>query len=180
MHRVHVVIGGAKSGKSLYAERLLTSWPPPYVYVATAEIRDEEMAERVERHRARRGDRWITCEEPFRITDIFATAPHRPVLVDCLTLWISNLLLAGSDVPYEVELLCEHLRRPRLAPIVLVSNEVGLGIVPENSLARRFRDLAGWTNQHVAAVASHVTWVVAGIPVLIKGEAQELRDLQGL
>jgi adenosylcobinamide kinase/adenosylcobinamide-phosphate guanylyltransferase len=166
----HLVIGGAKSGKSLYAEKIISAAPPPYVYIATAEVLDDEMAEKVKRHKERRGNNWITYEEPLKLNELLENliqTPH-PILVDCITLWISNLLIAGKDVEAHVERLCSIISHQRSSPIIFVSNEVGWGIVPDNELARRFRDVAGWTNQKLASVCTHVTWMVAGIPILIK------------
>ena len=170
----HLVLGGSRSGKSAYAEELLKPFEPPYVYVATAQVRDEEMRERVERHRKRRNSAWETVECPL---DLPRTLQHlrretRPILVDCLTLWLTNLLLGPNpdEASEAVKTLCLELRHSG-APVILVSNEVGTGIVPENALARRFRDLAGWTNQRVAAVCSSVTLVVAGLPLELKRPA---------
>jgi len=166
----HLVIGGAKSGKSLHAEKIISVATPPYFYVATAEILDDEMAERIRHHKKRRGRNWITYEEPLKLNELLENLIQTPspILVDCITLWISNLLIAGENVESHVERLCSIINRKRSAPVVLVSNEVGWGIVPDNELARRFRDLAGWTNQKLASVCNHVTWMVAGIPILIK------------
>jgi adenosylcobinamide kinase/adenosylcobinamide-phosphate guanylyltransferase len=167
----HLVLGGARSGKSRYAESLIAALPPPYVYVATAEIRDHEMADRVAEHRSRRGDQWITIECPLELLQTLrrqCSAAH-PVLVDCLTLWISNLLLdyGEAEALRHVDQLCELI--PSLPfPLVLVSNEVGTGIVPENATARVFRDLAGRTNQRIAAACRTVSYLVAGIPLTIK------------
>jgi len=168
----HLVLGGARSGKSLYAESLIAALPPPYVYVATAEIRDREMADRIAAHRSRRGDQWITIECPLELLQTLRRQcpTAHPVLVDCLTLWISNLLLncGQAEALRHVDRLCELIPSLRF-PLVLVSNEVGTGIVPENATARVFRDLAGRTNQRVAAACRTVSYLVAGIPLAIKG-----------
>ncbi|MGC8719876.1 MAG: bifunctional adenosylcobinamide kinase/adenosylcobinamide-phosphate guanylyltransferase [Thermodesulforhabdaceae bacterium] len=170
MIQKHLVLGGARSGKSLYAEKLISCFPPPYIYIATAEVLDDEMADRVRRHRERRGDQWITYEEPLGLVKLLQTLTptSSPILVDCLTLWLSNLLIAEQDAEGEVERLCGIIRQSTASPLIFVSNEVGLGIVPENDLARRFRDVAGWAHQKIAAECTHVTWMVAGIPVVVK------------
>jgi adenosylcobinamide kinase/adenosylcobinamide-phosphate guanylyltransferase len=164
--RLTLVLGGARSGKSQYAESLVTALPPPWTYVATAEARDAEMAERIAAHRARRGAGWRTIEEPHDVASILA-ADEGTILVDCLTLWLSNRMLAGADMDAEINALEVSLDVcPN--PKVLVSNEVGFGIVPDNALARRFRDLQGRLNQRLAARADRVVLVVAGLPLMVK------------
>jgi adenosylcobinamide kinase / adenosylcobinamide-phosphate guanylyltransferase len=135
-------------------------------YCATAEAGDVEMAERIAAHRARRGPFWRTVEEPLALSPVIAieTTPERPLLIDCLTLWLSNLLLAAKPVDEEADMLCGALRLAA-GPVVLVANEVGLGIVPDNALARTFRDAAGLLNQAIAEVADEVEFVVAGLPM---------------
>lgn len=163
---ITLVLGGARSGKSAYAERLAGDGA---VYLATGQALDAEMAERIRLHRERRGPGWTTVEEPFALAAALVrhAAPGRPVLVDCLTLWVSNLMLADRDVATAGAELVRVL--PALpGPVILVSNEVGLGIVPDNALARRFRDLAGRLNQDVAAVAGRVVLVAAGLPLSLK------------
>jgi adenosylcobinamide kinase / adenosylcobinamide-phosphate guanylyltransferase len=162
------VLGGARSGKSRYAESLVMALPSPWLYVATAEARDSEMAERVAVHQGRRGPGWTTVETPRDIAGALAANANTPALVDCLTLWLSNVLLADADVDAEIEHLDGALARAA-APIVLVANEVGSGIVPDNALARRFRDLQGLLNQRIAARADRVFLVVAGLPLTLKG-----------
>jgi adenosylcobinamide kinase / adenosylcobinamide-phosphate guanylyltransferase len=163
-----LVLGGARSGKSRYAESLVTVLPPPWLYVATAEAGDAEMAERIAAHRARRGTNWQTVEAPHDLATALADAEGTiPVLVDCLTLWLSNRMLAAADIEVETAHL-EAALDSRRAPVVLVSNEVGLGIVPENALARRFRDLQGRLNQRMAARADRVVLMVAGLPLVVK------------
>jgi adenosylcobinamide kinase/adenosylcobinamide-phosphate guanylyltransferase len=167
-----LVLGGARSGKSRHAETLIEAAAPAALYLATAQALDAEMAERIRRHRARRGARWTTREEPLALAAALAEAarPERPVLVDCLTLWLSNLLLAGRDVDEAIAGLLAAL--PRLAgPVVFVANEVGLGIVPDNALARAFRDHAGRLNQAVAAQAQRVVFLAAGLPLTLKDVA---------
>jgi len=160
-----LVLGGARSGKSFHAEALVTALPPPWVYVATAEALDDEMRERVEKHRARRAAGWQTVEAPLDFRGALAT--DRPVLVDCLTLWLTNILLAEHDIAAATAVL-ETALEARTAPTVLVANEVGLGIVPENALARKFRDAAGRLNQRLAARADSVLFLVAGLPMRVK------------
>lgn len=162
-----LVLGGARSGKSVYAEGLLAQGPA--LYLATGQAFDDEMAERIHLHRDRRGPQWDTVEEPLELAAALDRAldPARPVLVDCLTLWISNLMHAERDVDSETGALCEVLARPR-GPVVLVSNEVGLGLVPDNRLARQFRDHQGRVNQRVAQTCRRVVFVAAGLPLFLK------------
>ena len=164
-----LVLGGARSGKSRYAEGLITVLPPPWIYVATAEPGDAEMAERIAIHRTRRGADWNTLEVPRDLVGALSAHAGTPLLVDCLTLWLSNVLLAGADVDVEIERLERALTRAT-APLVLVANEVGFGIVPDNPLGRRFRDAQGLLNQRIAARADRVILVVAGLPLTIKGQ----------
>jgi adenosylcobinamide kinase/adenosylcobinamide-phosphate guanylyltransferase len=161
-----LVLGGARSGKSRHAESLITALPPPWIYVATGQALDDEMTARIAEHRARRDPRWRTIEAPRDIPGAIEGADGA-VLVDCLTLWLTNLMLAGADPASETERLGQALRRARY-PVVLVANEVGLGIVPDNALARRFRDAAGRLNQAIAARANRVVLLVAGIPMQVK------------
>ena len=169
--RLTLVLGGARSGKSRYAEGLITALPPPWLYIATAQAGDAEMAERIAAHRARRAREWQTIEAPDDLVRALATETEvAPVLIDCLTLWLSNRMLAGADVDAETERLEAALAR-RAGPVVLVSNEVGFGIVPDHALARRFRDLQGRLNQRIAARADRVVLVVAGLPMIVKGQA---------
>jgi adenosylcobinamide kinase / adenosylcobinamide-phosphate guanylyltransferase len=167
---VTLVLGGARSGKSRYAERLVEVSATGGIYCATAEAGDAEMAERIAAHRARRGAFWRTVEVPLALAPIVAaeTARERPLLVDCLTLWLSNLLLAGKAPDEEGAALRRALREADGA-VVLVSNEVGMGLVPETPLGRRFRDAAGRLNQDVAALADRVVFVAAGLPLVLKG-----------
>jgi adenosylcobinamide kinase/adenosylcobinamide-phosphate guanylyltransferase len=163
-----LVLGGARSGKSLYAEGLVTGAPPPWIYVATAEALDGEMAERIAAHRARRDRRWQTIEAPLELPAALADAPcGASVLIDCVTLWLSNLLLTGADMEEETKRLDATLARSRTTTVI-VANEVGFGIVPDNALARRFRDLQGRLNQRLAARADRVILMVAGLPLLVK------------
>lgn len=165
---VTLVLGGARSGKSRYAEWLIGTCPKPWVYVAAAEAKDSEMAERIAAHKARREAGWQTVEAPHELPEALVAAPQdAAVLVDCLTLWLSNLMLASFNVEAMSERL-EQALAARAGPTVLVSNEVGLGIVPDNALARRFRDLQGTLNQNLAARATRVIMMVAGLPVAVK------------
>jgi adenosylcobinamide kinase/adenosylcobinamide-phosphate guanylyltransferase len=163
-----LVLGGARSGKSRLAEALVTASPAPWLYLATGQAFDAEMHDRITEHRARRGPGWETREAPLDLAAALDAAPRdQPVLVDCLTLWLSNLLLAERDLPAETDRLIATLSRPT-GPWVLVANEVGQGIVPDNRLARRFRDAAGLLNQRVAQAADAVTLAVAGLPLKVK------------
>jgi len=146
----------------------VTALPPPWLYVATAEAGDSEMVARVAAHQARRGPSWTTIETPRNVAETLGTHADTPTLVDCLTLWLSNVVLADADVDAEIEQLDEALARAA-APIVLVANEVGFGIVPDSALGRRFRDLQGLLNQRIAARADRVVLVVAGLPLTLKG-----------
>jgi adenosylcobinamide kinase/adenosylcobinamide-phosphate guanylyltransferase len=165
-----LVLGGARSGKSRYAESRITRRPAPWLYIATAEAGDAEMAARIAAHKARRGDGWMTIEAPRDLSGALAEHAGIPILVDCLTLWLSNLMLAQADIDAEFARLERALEQAR-GPVALVANEVGSGIVPENALARRFRDLQGVLNQRLAARADCVVLVVAGLPLVMKGTA---------
>lgn len=165
---VTLVLGGARSGKSAYAERLIAA-AGGGLYLATATAGDAEMAERIRRHRDRRGEGWVTIEEPLEVLAALTSrcAADRPVLVDCLTLWLSNVMGAGRDAAAEIERLAAGLSG-LAGPVVLVANEVGLGLVPATPLGRAFRDHAGRLNQAVAAVADRVVFVAAGLPLSLK------------
>ena len=163
-----LITGGARSGKSVRAEARARSFAGKPVYIATAEALDGEMRERITRHRARRANEWKEYETPLElVAALAATDGGGARLVDCLTLWLSNLMHANRDWEREGVRLVETLRGQH-GPVVLVSNEVGLGIVPDNALARRFRDAAGILNQMVARVADEVEFVVAGLPMRVK------------
>lgn len=164
-----LVLGGARSGKSLCAERLLTELPGPWAYIATAEPSDDEMRKRIKAHKARRNVGWVQYETPLELADCLENRTRElPCLVDCLTLWLSNVMHAGRQVPEATEVLIAALSK-RIAPCIMVSNEVGLGIVPENALARAFRDEAGRLNQRIAAAADRVLFVAAGLTMTLKG-----------
>jgi adenosylcobinamide kinase/adenosylcobinamide-phosphate guanylyltransferase len=165
-----VVIGGARSGKSRFAERLVAATALPRLYVATAEAWDDEMRDRIAAHRtARAADGWTTVEAPRDLCGALAAVPAgAAVLVDCATLWLSNHLLDGADLPAQEDALMAALAACP-APVVVVTNEVGLSVVPDNALARRFRDAQGRLNQRLAAEAGLAVAVWAGLPVVLKG-----------
>lgn len=171
---VTLVLGGARSGKSTHAEKLVAGTlygapPQPAVYIATAEAGDVEMATRIMAHRARRGAGWTTIEEPLKLDEALATAATygQPILVDCLTLWLSNLMHAGADVDEATDDLFRSLDGHR-SFIVFVSNELGLGLVPETPLGRSFRDAMGRMNMRFAERADRVVFMAAGLPLIMK------------
>lgn len=163
------ILGGARSGKTLHAMRLAEETGLERVYVATGWAGDDEMAERIARHRRERGASWQTIEDRTGLGRVIANEarPGRVLLIDCLTLWLSNLILEGRDVPAESNSLISALHAAA-GRIILVSNEVGLGLVPETRLGRVFRDEQGRLNQAVAAVAQNVIFVAAGLPLTLK------------
>ncbi|MBW2116657.1 MAG: bifunctional adenosylcobinamide kinase/adenosylcobinamide-phosphate guanylyltransferase [Deltaproteobacteria bacterium] len=166
------VMGGARSGKSSWALRYAEEHYGSYIYLATAEVLDEEMAERVRLHRESRSAKWGLVEEPLMIAEALETkcAGVDAVLIDCLTVWLSNVLLKMGDeqvATYEDRLL-ETISRNRQA-IIAVANEVGTGVVPEYALGRKFRDLAGSLNQRIAGMADKVFYMIAGLPMCVKG-----------
>jgi adenosylcobinamide kinase/adenosylcobinamide-phosphate guanylyltransferase len=171
---VTLILGGARSGKSRLGEAIAAPGGGDAVYIATyaarAEGHDEEMRRRVAAHRARRGANWRTEEVPRDLPQALANLLPRaePILVDCLTLWLTNIMLADGDIDGEIETLAATLSQARAA-LVFVANETGLGIVPDNALARRFRDLSGLMNQQIAAAADNVLFVTAGLPLIMKG-----------
>ncbi|TAI66022.1 bifunctional adenosylcobinamide kinase/adenosylcobinamide-phosphate guanylyltransferase [Bradyrhizobium sp. Leo170] len=164
-----LVLGGARSGKSAFAERMIAESGLARVYLATATAGDGEMQDRIAHHRGRRGADWTTVEEPLALIDALTqvSRPGCAVLVDCLTLWLSNLMLAGRDPDVETKGLARFLS-VAANPVVLVSNEVGLGIVPETRLGREFRDAQGRLNQVIASVVPNVVFVAAGLPLWLK------------
>jgi adenosylcobinamide kinase/adenosylcobinamide-phosphate guanylyltransferase len=170
--RLALVLGGARSGKSSYSLELAGNFPAPRLYLATAEAGDEEMAARIAQHRRDRGEGWDTREVPLDLGGALTQAQGRyqVILADCLTLWLTNWLLRGGDSA-ELKSVClelVHILEKTATPTILVSNEVGWGIVPENPLAREFRDWAGWLHQLVAAAADLVVLMVAGLPMTLK------------
>jgi adenosylcobinamide kinase/adenosylcobinamide-phosphate guanylyltransferase len=171
---VTLVLGGARSGKSRHGELLVESQPGACIYLATAEAGDAELVERIARHRARRGPRWETVEEPLELVAALSevAGPGRAVLDDCLTLWLTNLLAAGREPAAETARLIECLGA-LTGPVVLVSNEVGFGVVPANALARAFIDHAGQLHQAVGEVAQSVRLMAAGQVVHVKTPAAE-------
>ncbi|WP_261665070.1 bifunctional adenosylcobinamide kinase/adenosylcobinamide-phosphate guanylyltransferase [Deinococcus sp. Marseille-Q6407] len=171
MNELYFVTGGARSGKSSFAERLAAGYGAPVTYLATAQAFDDEMSERIARHRQDRPAHWQTWEEPLDVPAALRQAPDGTVLLDCLSLWVSNLVLADwSDAAVLTaadELLAAA--RARSGRTILVTNEVGFGIVPDNALARRYRDLLGWVNQRCAAESDQAWLLVSGLPVMLKG-----------
>ncbi len=168
-----LVLGGARSGKSAYALQRARGWEGQLVYLATAEAKDEEMRRRIEQHRKqRRSRRWITVEEPLTVVWTLKEVDETVagVVLDCVTLWVSNALLAGQreELENQVEELVEEI--PTFSfHFLAVSNEVGLGLVPESSVGREFRDLLGWANQRLARACQEVVFMTAGIPLKVKG-----------
>lgn len=167
--RLTLVIGGAASGKSTYAETLVVATGRPRVYIATAQSYDDEMEAKVSAHRAQRGPDWRTIEEPFDAASALRSAKAtETALLDCATLWLSNHLLADHDIGAQSEYLLAALRECT-AQVVVVSNEVGYGIVPENALSRQFRNAQGRLNRDIATQADLVVTVIAGLPLILKG-----------
>jgi adenosylcobinamide kinase/adenosylcobinamide-phosphate guanylyltransferase len=171
--RVALILGGARSGKSRYALGLARGRPAPRLFVATGEAGDDEMAARIAHHQAERDPDWVTREAPLALVETLASAQgnYGVILVDCLTLWLTNLMLRDdkteADLDQDCERLLEALKRTA-TPTILISNEVGWGIVPDNPLARAFRDKAGWLHQRLAWIADLVALTVAGLPLVIK------------
>ncbi len=165
-----LVMGGARSGKSRRALELARAMALDRVFVATTEPSDAEMSERIERHRVERGDGFSTVEAPLKLVEALeaAAAPERVVVVDCLTLWLSNLMHYGRNADTQAAALARFLARPPGA-VILVSNEAGMGLVPDTPLGRRFRDAQGSLNQAVATVCQRVELMVAGLPQVLKG-----------
>ncbi|WP_172298795.1 bifunctional adenosylcobinamide kinase/adenosylcobinamide-phosphate guanylyltransferase [Pseudoruegeria sp. HB172150] len=165
-----LVLGGSRSGKSRFAETLVTYGKAPWIYLASAEAYDDEMKDRIAAHAGRRGAGWSTVEAPRKTAEALAKLPpHATILFDCATLWLSNQMLAGADIEAETDHLLQAIDGYQ-GTVVTVSNEVGSGIVPENALARRFRDAQGLLNQQLAAQADLVVLVTAGLPLVLKGE----------
>ena len=163
-----LVIGGAGSGKSAHAEQLLTDTGRPLLYIATGQAYDAEMQRKIKAHQDRRGVVWRTIEAPLDVPAALAQArPEEAVLLDCATLWLTNHIFAESELDGEEARLIDAITTCP-APVVVVTNEVGAGIVPENALARRFRNAQGALNQRLAAAADSVTAVMAGLPLVLK------------
>ncbi len=167
MSFVTFVLGGARSGKSRYAEGLAAKHRGSKTYIATAEAIDAEMQDRIAQHRKQRGEGWNTLEAPLDLVSAVAAQRTGLVLIDCITVWINNLMHRGRDVRAEIQKLCEVLSATD-ARVVMVSNEVGLGIVPDNALARAFRDEQGFANQRIAEIADEVIFLAAGVPMVLK------------
>lgn len=168
--KLSFVLGGAASGKSAFAEGLVVQTGAPRVYLATSEIYDEEMRAKVDAHLEMRGQNWRTIEAPRALGPALASVTaNEVVLLDCATMWLSNHLMSESDLEVETDSLLEAIHGCD-GRVVVVSNEVGMGIVPENKLARRFRDLQGKLNQRLAAEADLAVFVVAGLPMVLKGQ----------
>ncbi len=167
---IEFVLGGARSGKTRFALDLAEASPLSPFYVATGTAFDDEMRDRIARHREERGPQWSTIEEPLELAAVITrdSGADRILLVDCLTLWLNNLMYADRDLLAATGVLCTALAESA-GPVILVSNEVGLGIVPENALARSFRDAQGRLNQTIARIATRVTFVAAGLPLRLKG-----------
>jgi adenosylcobinamide kinase/adenosylcobinamide-phosphate guanylyltransferase len=168
--KLTLVLGGAASGKSVFAESLVQDAGLRQIYVATSQVYDEEMAQKVMQHRDQRGDNWTTIEEPIAVADALNVATKDAVvLIDCATLWLTNLILGDHDVAQQTGALLDAIDACP-APIVIVSNEVGQGIVPDNALSRQFRNAQGKLNQDIAAKADLVVAVMAGLPMVLKGQ----------
>ncbi len=167
--RITLVLGGARSGKSSFAQRLAENSAGDLIYIATAQAIDAEMMERITRHQSDRSPRWQTVECPVGLAAAVAThnGEHNTILVDCLTLWLSNLMLGDHDI-HAATCNLKDAVAGSVGQVIMVSNEVGQGIVPDNALARRFRDEAGWLNQAIADIADHVWFVTAGLPQRLK------------
>jgi adenosylcobinamide kinase/adenosylcobinamide-phosphate guanylyltransferase len=165
-----LVLGGASSGKSTYAEDLALQLPGAPVYIATAQGFDEEMIDKIAAHRRRRGDAWTTVEEPYDLPAAIVErgAADTVLLVDCLTLWLTNIMTVERDIADETDALIDAIARVQ-GRIVLVSNELGLGLVPGDELSRHFRNLHGTLNQSVAASVDRAVFVAAGLPLVLKG-----------
>lgn len=174
MSKVVLVTGGSRSGKSRFAERLAEEYAPLRGYLATGEPGDTEMADRIDRHRARRGPEWQTVEEPLQVAEALLANDHRfsVILLDCVTMWLSNLLFQSDPDPKEalrrVASFADSFQSFK-TPLIIVTNEVGMGIVPEHPLARSFRDLAGEANEIIAAKADEVYVTISGLPLKLKG-----------
>ncbi len=169
LNRTTLILGGARSGKSTYSEKLVLSTNLCPVYIATAQAHDDEMRARITEHQNRRGANWSLIEEPLALCEALTNhaTPENAILVDCLTLWLSNLMMAGKNIDDEINSLASLI--PDLAgPVVFVSNEVGMGLVPETTIGRAFRDHQGRLNQRIAQVADSVSFIAAGYPLHLK------------
>jgi adenosylcobinamide kinase/adenosylcobinamide-phosphate guanylyltransferase len=175
MKKIIFITGGAKSGKSDFVLEEASEISGKKAYIATAEDLDEEMRKRIEEHKKKRGEGWDTYEEPLRLSEVIRkiNSEYEVIIIDCLTLWLSNLIQDKCDSDREIKNLIDTLENSKLqtpnSKLFIVSNEVGMGIVPENEMVRRFRDTAGILNQKVAEISDEVYLIAAGIPVKIKG-----------
>ncbi len=172
--KLTMVIGGAASGKSVYAERLVIGSGQPRSYIATAQAFDDEMRDKVVKHKAQRGADWDTYEEPFRPWDALSGIDASNItLLDCATFWLSNMLLKGADLKTEKAHFIDSLKSAK-GPVVIVTNEVGQGVVPDNKLARQFRQAQGELNQELASICDLVVLVTAGLPLSLKGQLPQV------
>ena len=170
MGKISLILGGAASGKSQYAEDLAKSYGSRF-YIATAISTDAEFERRIQNHKDRRGKEWQTLEVPLDLAGVLASLkdPQSVILIDCMTLWLTNLVLGEKQLEAETNTIIQALKTAK-PDIIMVSNEVGHGIVPENALARHFRDAQGTLNQALAKAASNVVFVIAGCPMILKGD----------
>ncbi len=169
LSRLTLVLGGAASGKSRFAETMATDSTLPRSYIATAQAFDDEMRDKITKHQQDRGDNWRTTEAPLNLCQALLSQPeNNVVLIDCLTLWLSNLLIAEENTAKAGENLLKSIAQ-RTSPVICVSNEVGLGVIPDTPLGRKFRNAQGQLNQEIAARADLVVLVTAGIPLALKG-----------
>ncbi len=173
LNRTTLILGGARSGKSAYAEKLALKAHLHPVYIATAQAHDDEMRTRIAEHQNRRANTWTTIEEPLDLCKALRdhAAPTNVILVDCLTLWLSNLMMAEKNIDDETSKLVSLMREPA-GSVILVSNEVGMGLVPETALGRDFRDHQGRLNQRIADAADSVEFIAAGYPLTLKTNQQ--------
>lgn len=170
MSKLTLILGGASSGKSAYAERLVLASEKQPVYLATAQVLDEEMTRKISKHRLRRGPEWVLVEAPIHLSPVLAKANTKQIiLLDCLTLWLSNLMEAGQDVEAATTILLTAIENSS-AEVIAVSNEIGLGLVPSSALGRKFRDAQGLLNQRFAAAAHNVSFIAAGLPLHLKAQ----------
>lgn len=170
---IHFILGGAKSGKSQYAEMQMKQYVQPWIYLATGRAWDDEMKQKIQHHQERRGTGWITVEEPIQIADYLKQPNHAPILIDCLTLWLTNLMMDERDIEQETIQLVDALQSYG-GDIFIVSNEVGQGIVPVEPMARAFRNYAGILHQKIASIADDFTFIVAGYPMKMKSQERDI------
>ncbi|MDI2112604.1 bifunctional adenosylcobinamide kinase/adenosylcobinamide-phosphate guanylyltransferase [Commensalibacter nepenthis] len=164
---IHFILGGAKSGKSHYAEMQMTQYVQPWIYLATGRAWDDEMKQKIQHHQERRGLGWVTVEEPIQIANYLKQSKNTPILIDCLTLWLTNLMMDNRDIEQETKQFIDALQSYG-GDILIVSNEVGQGIVPADSMSRAFRNYAGILHQQIAQIADQFIFMVAGYPIIMK------------